>query len=416
MVSLLLLALMSAPGRASDSLAYPTQGYRLWSWTAVEGLPSRLGETELRAAEQLAVELAPGRRTTIYGIGAVAKSAEGDGPDTVELYRLHATWRQPSLVLDAGRLSRWDVRGRHHLDGINAVIGSGKLTADAWAGQLWHPETWQVGHTLVGGGELGWRPRPGVHALGGAEVRGDLDGAEAVGLRLHAATSAWGARGQRALALIEGQPAEGVRATLDGTLPVAQRLELELGGRWEGLEPATLPVALDSPQAWLGAEGYGVVTAGARLKAGMVFAQATGGPTFHPQSADELGGSARVEVGAQTEQGLRIGVAGVGAAIGDGWVAGGTLGGGLEHDGLDLRAEGGLFRYMALAGGLGEVAEGRLRAEVPLLDRGNLRSTRRLVLATELAAGTDRILSRWMRGGLALHGTLAGPRTHGDGT
>lgn len=414
MVSLLLLALLSAPGRASDSLAFPTQGYRLWSWTAVEGLPNRLGESELRAAEQLAVELAPNRQTTLYGIGAVAKSPEGDGPDTVELYRLHATWRQPNVVLDAGRLSRWDVRGRHHLDGISAVIGSGRLTGDAWAGQLWHPETWQVGHTLVAGGEVGWRPRPGIHALAGAEARGAPD--EGAGLRLHGAGSAWGARGQRALVLLEGQPGEGARATVDGTLPVADRVELELGGRWEGLEPATLPIALDSPQAWLGAEGYGVVTAGARLRAGAIFAQAGGGPTFHPQADAPLGGSARVEIGAQTAKGLQVGVAGVGAGIGDGWVAGGTVGGGLEHDGLELRAEGGLFRYMPLAGGLSEVAEGRLRAELPLLDRGNLRSTRRLVLATELAAGTDRLLSRWMRGGLALHGTLAGPRTDRSGT
>lgn len=404
---LLALLLLSGSANSADSLAYPTRGYRLWSWTAVEGLPSRLAESQLRAQEQLAAEISPSRNLDLYGVGAIGISPEGGGPDTGELYRLQAVYRRPGLVLEAGRIARWDVRGRHHLDGANLALGSGALRTEAWAGQLWHPETWSVGHTLVGGSELSWAPRPGVRTLGGAELRyedGDM------GVRLHGGASAWGARGERALAVVEGQPGEGLRATADGVLPVGTSLELELAGRWEGLEPASLPAVLDSPQAWLGADGYAVATAGARVRRGLAYGRASAGPTVHPGAVDALGGSGTLELGLRTDAGLEAGVSVLGVGLGDAWVAGAVLGGGLRRELLQVRADAGLFRYMPLSGGLAEVAEGRLRAEVPLIDSGTVRLTRRLVVVGEIAAGADRVLSRWLRGGVALHGTLAGPR------
>ena len=407
-----LLLALCAPAHAADSLAYPTKWYRLWSWTAVEGVPNHLAESQLRAQEQVAAEIAPTRTLSFYGVGSVGKSAAGDGADTGELQRLLLVWRRPDVVLEVGRLARWDVRGREHIDGFNATISrTGPLTFDVWGGQLWHPETWDTGAwmddgTLVGGAEVTVAPVAGFHALAGAEAR--YAGEDPI-VRGHAAMSAWGARGERALAVVEVQPDEGFRATVDGDMPVRRRVDVEVGARWEGLEPATLPIAIDSPQAWLGGEGYGTGTIGVRYKDGPVYARVIGGPNIHPELEEGKGGNGRLELGYRTTSGWELGLTGVGAGMGSSWIAGGAVGGGGGTDRFEVHADAGLFRYMPLSGGLSQIAEGRLRGEYPIVDSGTLRNTHRLVLVGELAAGTDRVLERWLRGGVALHGTLAGP-------
>ena len=371
----LLLALAGATERSEA---------QLWSWSAVEAVPTASGETQWLWEEQLGLDAElPGdlQLTSIAAIGGV------DDDPQVALYRARlagghvAAWQ-------LGRLAHDGVQGRRHLDGLS--VRGGPVTG--WAGRLWHPESWDVGQTWVLGGEVGPETSARAAKIGWEGRLDEGDPAQ----RVHAFGALRRPQGSALTALAEAEPGEltgtlGWRAEARGQQPLGAVADGALGVRWEGLPPIGLPSALGDPMTWLAPDGYGALDLDARVvgEAWSLVARAT--PTWRAGSA---GASGRIGVGLALPAGLGLDVATSAATLDERAMAGGVVG--LSAGtGLGASVQGGVFRYQPLAGPAATVVEGRTRLELPLGDV--------ITLGGELAAGSDRVLDPWLRGGLALH-------------
>lgn len=402
-LSLLLVVLPVHTARASTDV----QQYTVWSTTAAELLPSELGDTIARGRQRLGLDMRVEDAWRVTADGDLRVNSNLPDMATGDLFQLSLQRSSSWGRLSAGRLNRLDGRGFLPLDGVAAdLAGTGGMAPSVWVGRLWSPETWQTGNTFVLGSELHLRPRTAdgrlsrsVAASVGAEGRLE-DGDPAV--------RAWGAGRLRSvngasLGLdAEGQVGGqgGLRAGLRGALPVAKG-SLGVSGRWEDLRPAGVPGALRTPLDLLGADGYAVAALDLRQSAGETGLSGSGGPVVHPGDTTLIGGLGRGALSHRFST-VELSVFGSGAGLAEGWVAGGGLGAEAERDRLSLSAEAGAFRYRPLDGSVNTSVEARLRGTAQLQPGPGL------ALACELATGSNRLLSPWVRGGLALTGHLSG--------
>ncbi len=377
-------------------------GGTLWTRTGLSGRPDLLGRPSLRAEQQLGGVLPLAGGWTLSGLGSVRDPSAVGASLTGDLLLLHARWDGPSTAVEGGRFVALDVRGAQHLDGVR-VEGGGDVGLRGWAGRRWHPETWRTGTTLVGGGALTARIAPGMPGELGVEGRVTEDGEAQV--RPFGALTRRGARGGVATVLVEVAAGDeaGERARLGGDLPVRGG---RLGGalRWEGLAEDLLPVALDTPMAWLAPDGYAAADARALRQRGAWVLDAQGGPVVHPGQG--VGGSGRVGAGLRRVEGATGGVAAVGAGLGAAALAGGVVDLGVRRAGHGLVADAGCFRLRPSTGPAVTTWEARLTGLVPVRPG---RADTALRVRAEAAVGVDRVLAPFGRGGVVLEGALGRP-------
>jgi hypothetical protein len=398
----IVLLLLAGLAHASDRA-----DWRLWSWTSVEGVPSADGTSDLRAEEQLGLSAASAG-WDVSGIAAVRRPAAGDPVATVDLLNLRATRAAHSWSVSAGRIVRVDGRGLQRLDGLELDLGTGTLGATLWGGRAWHPEQWAVGDAWLGGGLVQFNPNLGdapfaFRARAGTEMRMATDGLVP---RLNADLGAWGAMGRGVSASAELQPGEGARADLRGT---ARAGALDLGGaaRWEGLAPAIAPEAIDNPMTWLAGDGYAAVDARLGARVGQFGATVTATPTLHPgDDGMTTGGLGRAQLtwapGAAT-----VGAAAIAASLGDESLAGGIGELRLRAGSVTGRCEAGVFGFRPLDLVPRPVWESRVGADVVLMDDGPAGA---VTLTGYMAAGGDRVLMPWVRGGALVRASMGSAR------
>lgn len=381
----------------------------------VQALPDVYGESHLRAIQHLGAEVPVSDNLQISAMGAWR-----EGPtygNTGDLYRLALRYQADHFTLTAGRLVRLDARGWLRIDGI-AFDGQRDrtLTWSAWAGQLWHPDTFEYGHTVVGGVEAHIDPK------GMAGKKLDLGyeaqlGDEPLTHRLHASASAVGPKGGRALAhveaglpclLVDGSGRTGVRAVVSGSTPVGSSLDLGADVRWEGLAPAWQPEGIRTPMDWLAPEGYATAGLRADYSSGKMRAVVVGGPTLRPVTDDlQKGGRARLSVAYQPSHTVQVGVFGTAATMATSGFGGGGVEAGYAAEAMRVDASAGIYQLQPLDGDAMPVWEARVHGEAPVFHKpAGDKLAKELGLAFELAAGTDRQLAPWARAGVAIHGRL----------
>ena len=392
----------------SMALAQPTAPeLAAWMEGGVEVRPDLYGETGIRDLARLRLEVTQGD-WAFRGDGGLRLRRSPYDAARVDLTRMRLSHTGRSHDLELGRLVRLDVRGFQRLDGLALELDPGTpISGSAWAGRLWSPETWAVGETWVQGFEAAWRP-------GDAEGRPSRTQRHTVGWegrsaeaglvhRLHASASIWGPRGDSGFALVEVQPtAEAVRwrGALRGEHPFGRRLDLGADLRWEGLPPPTVPGDIRTAIDWLAPSGYAIAGAFGRYRGEGWEASVSGGPTLRPRGEGEvvLGGLGRA--GARWTGGgaTGLGLFASGAAIDGSWLGGG--GGELTWTnawvplGLDV----GTWRYQGLHGDAAWIWEMRGRGRIALGEE--------VSLLLDAAAGSNRQLASWVRGGLAIQGVL----------
>lgn len=423
MTALLLLATLSSAANATDSARVQ---WHLWSWTGAEAEPSYTAESELRAEQQLALDLSSPTGWHLDAIGALRDPAEAGAPLTGDLYRASIHYRSQLYSFDLGRLVLLGSRGLERLDGLSLQLGStDALVLGAWGGRLWQPETWEVGDTWVAGAEL--RTSPSVRTTAGLGYEARLAD-DTVEHRLHAFGSLRDLRGSRASLLAEIAPWQDSlglglppgRAELSGTTPAGRVVDVGASARWEGLTPATVPQAFLDPMDWLAGPGYAALDLDLGVQLGDLRLSGSASPTWRTAASGDptldgasntggAGAMGRASAGWQAIEPLWVGVSAVGARAEPSWVMGGVAEARAEAGPLDLEAEAGWFRFRPETGPMAGVFEGRAGAgaALPTPRSGALQS---LTLLGEVAGGADRLLDPWFRGGLVLRGELGNHR------
>jgi hypothetical protein len=407
-MSPLLLLLTLGSVQASERV-----DWRLWSWSGVEAQPSYAAESQLRLMQQLGLCVRDPSGLSVEALGAVRDPLEGAW--TGDLYRLALGLRGARYSASVGRFVMASERGFLRLDGAQLDLGiAPALTFHGWGGRSWHPETFERGDDALVGAEL--RIDSGLAFSGGAGWEGRLVDSDIVH-RVHAYGRARHPGGGWATGLVEAAPLESsdshlglpARMALRGQAPLGRVLDFGAGLRWEDLERAVQPEALSSPMDWLSGPGYLAAELEARASLERVTIHGSVGPTrhMHPELAS-MGGVGRAGLGLALNDQLSAGVAITGALAQPSWVWGGVAEARWEpRDALAISADAGLFRFAALEGPMANVVEGRLSAEAPIVvgDSGHLS------LLAQVAAGSDRLLDPWLRGGLSLQGSFGHGRS-----
>jgi len=382
--------------------------WRLWSWSGVEARPSYYAESQLRLKQQLALSMRDRSGLSFDAAGAVRDPL--DGAWVGDLHRLALGLRGACYSASVGRFVMASERGFLRLDGAQLDLGlAPAITFHGWGGRSWHPETWEPGDDGLLGAEL--RVDPGLVFSGGAGWEGRLVDDDIVH-RLHAFGRARSVGGAWATALAEAAPLEPsdsvlglpARMALRGQAPVGGGGTMGAGLRWEDLERAVQPEALSSPMDWLSGPGYLAAELEGRMAIKRLTLQGSVGPTRHltPDHAS-TGGVARAGLGLALGEQLSVGAALSGALAQPSWVWGGVAEARWQPGERGaLGVEAGLFRFSPLEGPMANVVEGRLNAEAPLV-RGQGGD---LTLLAQVAAGSDRLLDPWIRGGLSLQGSF----------
>jgi len=401
----LLLLVMGA--RAQVASPGDRTAWRLWSWSGAEVLPSWEGDPQLWAEQRIGLALRHPSGLTADLLGSLRDPAAGTGW-SAGLYRLAFGLRGGRTGADVGRLVLASERGYTRLDGARIDVGVvPAVTLRAWGGRAWEPETFVAGDLGLLGAEARWDAHGALS--GGLGWEGRVTEEDLV-QRLHAFGRARNPRGALATALAEVAPAQAsasplgvaARFDLEGRAPVGARVEVGAGARWEDLPRAVQPEALVSPMDWLAGPGYVATDLSARARGDHVVVDARLGPTLALGGGGPTGGLGRLGASVLLGDRLSAGVAATGAMVEPSWVWGGVaetrwqVG---EAAGLGL--QGGWFRFLPLSGTVADVVEGRLDGTMPLVrgDRGELS------LAGQVAAGSDHLLERWVRAGIALQGT-----------
>lgn len=414
-------------------------------------LPDSLGQTRNRGSLGLSFGETWGAwQVDLSGTIRSASEVDPVGVDivgAVERMELAGAWGQTNLVL--GRVVRMDLRGNERIDGVHVGTESGGWSTNLWGGRLWFPESLLPGpgysqitgtsgedagvssgdHTAttwVGGGEARLRlAKPVLDARVSAGLGAELrvtDGS--LGGRLHIGADAKGARGGGLRGVAEVDPtANRWRAQAHAGAPVTRLVDLGATWRWEDLPAATIPDAAQPPSSWLSDAGYGVATAEVRLReaghsvvlaAGPVIGVGTDPDKLDPDGSgsggsgpDGLGALGRLDAAAHV--GDTTGhLFGTGAWTGENGYVGGGVGAEQSVGRVQAGVEGGLYRVRHLDDRDTWAGEARLHGGGVLIRQGRSGVS----LEAELAAGADRLLSPWVRGGLLLTGTLDA-RTHG---
>ncbi len=379
---------------------------------AVETLPQADGELWARSRYRLTLRAPLVAGLSLTADGDLRQVLVGDDGglqvDESDLHRLMLGWRAGAVRLSAGRFVHLGGAGLVRVDGLGVDVDrDGLLGGSLWAGRVGHAEAMELPGDLGLGAEL--RRRPGaVGVTGGYDLRWGLEGYRH---RFSAGATVQTMGGVKLLSrgelgLTDDEDAEpGVRAELAATVPAHERVQVSLGARWLGLQPATMPWSAVSMAAALAPEGYGVADAGVELSAGRAgTVRLSGGPTFLPDDDApwETGGTGQLAWGWRS-----LGLHGLGTTLGESWTLGGGAGAGHRIGPVALSGEAGLYRHQGWVTDAAWVGEGRAQAAVALLPRAR-RSELDLVVRS--AAGTDGALPRWYRAGVAVQGRVGGLR------
>ena len=290
------------------------------------------------------------------------------------------------------------------------IGGARELVAGrVWLGHSWHPEAgWAAAPELAGGGELELRPpRPGgLPGPATIVVGGSLRGAGAAPeVRAWARAGGAGAQGQRWSAGVEGAPgpvaAEGapVRASIALAGPLGRVVDVGLDVRWEGLPRLGVPLGVPTPLEVLAPGGYGLARARIGLRLARLDLRLEGGPTVRPsRGVAVVGGTAKVSASVPIGRRAGISVVGLGAGFGSALAGGGGGGLWLSRGPVDVSVDLAVLRLRGLDHGSGWIADGRVRAGVSLLERRGPG----LRVYGEVAAGADRLLAPYVRGGVGV--------------
>jgi len=406
LIPVLLLAPAAWAGAPSgDDLA-------AWSDTSVELQPDLYGKTGARAMERLGAEVSYPDGWTLSADAALRALRSPYDPVMLDVYRLSATQKGLDYRLSLGRQVRLDARGFERLDGATVDITTPTVfTGSLWGGRLWHPGVWSKATTMVFGGQVNFHPAVGGtptpltrFALGYEGRAYDAGFAS----RLHFAASSRTVRGLRGAAFVEVEPRgadTGVRASLGGTVPAGRRLDLGLQARWEGLRPDTAAEDLRTPIDWLAPDGYGIGTVRAQWHQGPWSFAAYGGPSLRPVQTTggvSVGGIGRGGLSWTDQEHITIGVFGSGAGVDGSWIGGGGGEFTWSSKGLDATADVGLYQFQGIDGHAAPIWEGRVHGRVPLWTGERNGHAHHLALGIDGAAGTDRQLAAWVRGGVSL--------------
>jgi hypothetical protein len=414
-VLLLLLGTASAAEPAMSSSE--TTALRTWSTTAVEALPDLSGDTRFRLAERFGVAADLGSGWRLNGVGGFRLRAQPHELRATDIWRASVEHRGDNHRLSVGRFVRVDPRGVQRLDGIAGELDDGGTTRwGAWLGRRWHPEAPTTTDAWVGGTEVRLRGRTSDASVG-AEARavdGELEP------RIWIGGSTRSIRGDRASVLVEAGADNEMRAALEGQTVAGRWLDVGLGVRWEGLAPAS---ALDDPRSpieWLAPKGYGIAEATARWRRGDLTATCAGGTTLRPgltsagepdwSSAVQGGGQGRAALGYRLDERTDVAVFASSAGLGVSWLAGGGAAFTRIDDGWDVVADAAVWRIAPLDRAPGVIAELRTAGRVDVMDLERSDSRHVIAVGAQLAAGRDRQLSPYLRGGVELTARIDGGR------
>ncbi len=388
--------------------AAPTvEELHVWTETAASGRPDTPGNTRILAAQQLGLNLVTASEWEVSAMGGARLTAPEEPFGRLDLTRLSLSKNISSHNFSFGRFSRMDWRGLARLDGAAADIDpGGPLTVSTWAGRAWSPETWSVGEPWLGGAQLHLRPIVGdapsrtTEFSAGWETRAGDD----ISHRVLAAMTTFSPYGHSLLLHAEIEPAAEthLRTGIAGTLPLGKSVSWQGQIRWEGLPPSAALQTRRGPVDWLAPDGYGVATTQLSAHVSPFRASLSGGPTMVPGA--DLGGVARATAG-WAMQSISIGGFGIGASIGHSWTAGGGVDLAVGSGASKLAAQAGIYEFQPLDGDAATVWESRLAATRQLIQRES-GTNGRLSVAADIATGSDRILSPWIRAGVALRGSL----------
>lgn len=405
----MILVLWEVPAVAGD--AFELAG---WSTTALEVLPNLAGDTGVRVRQQVGVSADLPANFELRADGALRRLAfviPGADELQLDVHRLVVTTgERRGLMFTAGRTVLLDPRGFIPLDGLAVEAGDGVAHVNGFAGRLWNPEPMDVADSLVGGVGVTIRP-PGED---GAPSRTTSVGLSAMVLASDGDLSASftgggavrgprGARGTTDVEVRVDPDATNARAGVQAVLPIGNTVRISPELRWEGLSPTGQVVAARTPIEWLAGSGYGVAGLGATWYHGDLFVEARGAAVVHDTATTSTPGAhGRFGVGWRPGEGPQLGLFSLAAGIGSSWVAGAGFEAGYRADRARFVAEGGLFEFQPLSGQATPVSEIRVRG-----GSGFGRNSG-MDLSVEWSAGSDRLLQRWMQGGVVLSGWLGG--------
>ncbi len=158
-----------------------------------------------------------------------------------------------------------------------------------------------------------------------------------------------------------------------------------------------------SPFDWLVRDAYGLANTNLTWEDGPWRVNAAAGLTGLADRPYSLKWGGQGQLGASRQTGAwRLAGEVRHATVGPSAISGGAAGIGHDAARVQLRADTGLWRMRSLDGASHLVWETRAMADWPLLEVDRLDHVQIWKLSGNLGAGTDRQLSPWLRGGLAL--------------
>ena len=433
-----LLGLLILPASATASSGGSGPSLHIEGGNAVELLPNLDGNPRLRVRNDVHLDLRLHPRWSVFGAGNLrfGRDLTGDSPtdsaplwageglDEADLYRLGVRYRTPDLSVTAGRFVRPAFGGLYRVDGAGLEVGSTNLPVglDAWVGRVGHPEPLTPVSAFGAGIEGRLFPRGASGGWSGVAIRFGYDLHSSLpGLRhrWHAGASARSGLGHSLaggaevglLPEIEDGHEEldlGLRAWFNGTLNLDPRVKIVGSFRWDDLPPPGIPESSVAAVETLLPRGYALGDVAVELRPGKLSVRVGGGPTVLPseEGPARVGASVKAHAEVPLQHG-HVGFFGAATTVGDSSYVGGGAGLGGHLGLLHLNGDLGAYRFVALDGQPGLVAEGRFNAELTLplppsagpVD-GDLR------IAARVAGGADRLLAPWIRAGLALRGSL----------
>lgn len=375
----------------------------------VEALPDTWGEPGWR--DSLAVALASRRGPILIDVAADFRSGTWvDIDDADALRRLSVSWLPAYAEVQLGRHLHEDARGALHLDGLSARFMPGAAVRPAlWGGRAWRVDTGAPVDGALVGGELGIHPsRSGFGLLPGGAVGAEVHVVDSEllprGFAAFGASSLRGTSIDLRAELGQDDGALAARAAGHARLPLTGGVDAGLDLGWEELPPAEVVGQLDSPLSWLAPDGYGRAELSLISRGDGLNARIQGGPVLRQRGEADaaLGGAG--SVGVRLGDSIPLDVTLRGVTLGPSGYAGATLGTAARGDLLSWDGGAAVYRMQGLDERAAWVGEIRLAGERELLtgQRGAL-SVR---LGT--AAGVDRLLQPWWRGGLLLTGRMEG--------
>lgn len=374
----------------------------------VEARPDTWGEPGWRDA--IGVSLASQRGA--WGLEAAADFRDGTWVavhDADALRRLALRWDPRFASVQLGRHLHGDARGDLHLDGLSVSLWpEGLVRPSVWGGRPWRVDTGAPVDVTLAGAELALRPsRTGFGLLpggaAGVELVADDDSVEP---RAYAALGATALRGTSLDLRAEAGALDGAwaaRAAGHARVPVSRALDATVDLGWDELPPVESIGQAETPLEWLAPDGVGRAELGVRARGG-VQVRAQGGALMRQRGEAEAALGGVGSVGLRLGQEVPLDLSLRGAVIGPSGYGGLVASTGAATRALDWSGGAAIYRLQGLDERQAWVGEVRLMGERALYSgRGASVS-----MGLGTAAGVDRLLQPWWRGGALLTGRWEG--------